>query len=206
MFKCLVKDVRDKKVDISRCAFVGLDEWVGIGPKDDGSCRQLMDEFFFEPLNIPAKQIHFFDALSDDLQGEADKINKLIDSRGGLDIMLVGIGTNGHIAMNEPGTPFNSIAHISELAEETKVVGQKYFKSTTELKYGITLGLKHFHDAKLPILMANGAKKLAIMTRVLFSDEVGEHLPASVVHHMPNAMVMIDSDAAGLIVGQDKAG
>jgi glucosamine-6-phosphate isomerase len=195
VFECLVKDVADKKVDISQCVFVGLDVWVGIGPKDDGSCRQLMDQFFFEPLNISSRQIHFFDALSDELQGEADTINQLIDSRGGLDIMLVGIGTNGHIAMNEPGTPFNSVAHISELAEETKIVGQKYFKSSTELKHGITLGLKHFRESKLPILMANGSKKSAIMKRV-FEEKVGHHLPASIVREMAQAVVVIDREAA----------
>jgi glucosamine-6-phosphate isomerase len=195
VFECLVKDVKDKKVDISQCVFVGLDEWVGIGPKQDGSCRLLMDEFFFDPLNIPAKQIHFFDALSGDLQHEADKINSVIGWNGGLDIMLVGIGTNGHIAMNEPGTPFDSIAHISELAEETKVVGQKYFKSSTELKYGITLGLKHFAESKLPILMANGSKKSAIMKNVL-EGRPDEHVPASIVHHVPHSIVMLDQEAA----------
>jgi glucosamine-6-phosphate isomerase len=195
VFECLVKDVKEKKVDISQCVFVGLDEWVGIGPKQDGSCRLLMDEFFFEPLSIPATRIHFFDALSKDLQHEADKINAVISANGGLDIMLVGIGTNGHIAMNEPGTSFNSIAHISELAEETKVVGQKYFKSTTELRYGITLGLKHFAESKLPILMANGSKKAAIMKRVV-EEKPSEQLPASIVHQIPNAIVAIDEEAA----------
>jgi glucosamine-6-phosphate isomerase len=195
VFECLVKDVMEKKVDISQCVFVGLDEWVGIGPKQDGSCRLLMDQFFFEPLRIPSKQIHFFDALSNDLQHEADKINSVIGWNGGLDIMLVGIGTNGHIAMNEPGTSFDSIAHISELAEETKVVGQKYFKSSTELQYGITLGLKHFAESKLPILMANGSKKSAIMKHVL-EEKPGEYLPASIVHRIPNELVMIDEEAA----------
>lgn len=195
VFECLVKDVKDKKVDISQCVFVGLDEWVGIGPKQDGSCRLLMDQFFFEPLHIPLTRIHFFDALSKDLQREADRINAVINSNGGLDIMLVGIGTNGHIAMNEPGTSFDSIAHISELADETKVVGQKYFKSTTELKHGITLGLKHFAESKLPILMANGSKKASIMKRVV-EEQPDEQLPASIVHRVPKAIVAIDEEAA----------
>jgi glucosamine-6-phosphate isomerase len=198
VFECLVKDVKENRIDISQCVFVGLDEWVGIGPKQDGSCRLLMDQFFFDPLKIPAKQIHFFNALSNDLQHEADKINSVIGWNGGLDIMLVGVGTNGHIAMNEPGTSFDSIAHISELAEETKIVGQKYFKSSTELKYGITLGLKHFYESKLPILMANGSKKSAIMKRII-EEKAGEHLPASIVHGMEQAVLMIDEEAASLL-------
>ena len=195
VFECLVQDVREKKIDISGCTFVGLDEWVGVGPKQDGSCRLLMDQFFFEPLNIPSSKIYFFDALAKDLQSEADRINALIDSRNGLDIMLVGIGTNGHVAMNEPGTPFTSVAHISELAEETKTVGQKYFQQETPLTKGITLGLKHFSEAKLPILIANGSKKTPIIKKTIWSKG-GEHIPASIVQQMPNAFIMLDQEAA----------
>lgn len=199
VFQCLVEDVKAGKLDISGCEFVGLDEWVGFGPKDDGSCRLMMDEAFFEPLNIPASNIHFFDALSNNLQGEADKINEVIDQHGGLDVMLVGIGTNGHIAMNEPGTSFGSTAHISVLAEETKSVGQKYFKKATELKHGITVGLRHFSDSKLPILMANGVKKASIIKRIL-TEKPGEHLPASIVQQISGAIVMIDDDAGSSLV------
>jgi glucosamine-6-phosphate isomerase len=195
VFECLVSDVRAGKLDLSQTIFVGLDEWVGIGPKNDGSCRLMMDEHFFGPANISESKIAFFDALSSDLQGEADKINALIDSRKCLDIMLVGIGTNGHIAMNEPGTSFDSVAHISDLAEETKIVGQKYFKSSATLSQGITLGLKHFREAKLPILMANGHKKTEIIRSVIM-DKMSEDLPASIVQDIHECLIMLDQEAA----------
>jgi len=198
VFDCLIEDVKSNKLTLDQCNFVSLDEWVGIPPTQKGSCRAMMDEDFFKPLQIDQSHIFFFDGLASDISSEVMRINKLIDHHGGLDIMLVGIGTNGHIAMNEPGTPFDIKAHISTLAEETKSVGQKYFSSNTLLDQGITLGLQHFRDAKLPILIANGEKKSEIIKRVL-SSTASENLPGSVVHLVDKAHVMVD-DAAYSIV------
>jgi glucosamine-6-phosphate isomerase len=197
VFECLVEDVRINKLDVSQCTFVGLDEWVGMNGQDTGSCRHMMDEYFFLPLAIPNKQIAFFDGRAKDLNGEVERINNLIDDHGQLDIMLVGIGTNGHLAMNEPGTPFTTKAHISKLAEETITVGQKYFNTTTKLEMGITLGLKNFADARLPILMANGTKKAAIIKRIT-TEKSGVHLPATIVQRTEKAVVMVDEETAGV--------
>lgn len=194
VFECLVKDIQSKTLDVSQCTFVGLDEWVGIAPDQDGSCREMMDKFFFEPAGISKNQIAFFDALALDLQKEADRINALIESRQGLDIMLVGVGTNGHIAMNEPGTPFTIAAHISTLAEETKAVGQKYFTNATELDKGITLGLKHVAEARLPILIANGKKKNDILKKA-FTVTPSPEIPASIFQTIAQGLVMLDAEA-----------
>ncbi len=196
VFECLVDDVKSNRLDISKCIFVSLDEWIGVAASQKGSCREMMDVDFFNPLQIPSSQIKFFNGLTDDLELQVRNMNTFIESHGGLDIMLVGIGTNGHIAMNEPGTSFNIDAHISTLAEETKNVGQKYFPGSMILDKGITLGLKHFREAKLPILMANGEKKAAIMKRT-FSSTAMESLPSSVVHLIPQGYIMLDDLAAG---------
>jgi glucosamine-6-phosphate isomerase len=195
VFQCLIDDVKSHRMDISQCVFVSLDEWVGISASQKGSCRAMMDDDFFGSLQIPSSQIKFFNGLADDLETEVKVMNTFIESHGGLDIMLVGIGTNGHIAMNEPGTSFNMDAHIGTLAEETKTVGQKYFSESTKLDKGITLGLKHFREAKLPVLMANGEKKAAIIKQTLSSAPT-ESLPSSVIHLISQGYVMID-DLAG---------
>src|SRR5688572_32689328 len=101
---------------------------------------------------------------------------------------------NGHIAMNEPGTSFDSVAHISTLAEETKTVGQKYFDTATQLSQGITVGLKHLRDARLPILVANGEKKASIVRKILTSSP-SESLPASVMQLIDHGIVMLDEAA-----------
>jgi galactosamine-6-phosphate isomerase len=194
VFDCLVDDVKAKKLSLAECTFVSLDEWIGIPPTQKGSCRAMMDQDLFAPLEIEESRIFFFDGLAPDPENEVLRINKLIDDYGGLDIMLVGVGTNGHIAMNEPGTPFDMKAHVSTLAEETKSVGQKYFSSNTQLDQGITLGLRHFREARLPILIANGKKKSAIIKSILTSA-ASENLPATVVHLIDSAHVLVDEEA-----------
>lgn len=196
VFDCLVEDVKSKRLDLSQCTFVSLDEWVGIPAGQKGSCRAMMDEDLFIPLQVPEERIVFFNGMANNLPREVERINGLIAEHGGLDIMLVGVGTNGHIAMNEPGTSFDVYAHISTLADETKEVGQKYFAATTELDRGITLGLKHFREARLPILMANGQKKAAIIKKAL-SSPASETLPASIIHLIDHGFVMLDEAAGG---------
>lgn len=198
VFSCLIEDVRSDKLRLDGCTFVSLDEWAGIPANRKGSCRAMMDEDLFGPLSISESHIRFFDGMSKDPEGEAKDMNAFIHSYGGLDIMLVGVGTNGHIAMNEPGTSFEESAHISTLAEETKIVGQKYFDDATELSRGITLGLKNFRQAKLPILIANGEKKASIIQRIL-SSSATESIPATIVHLMDHAYVMLDAEAYKLV-------
>jgi galactosamine-6-phosphate isomerase len=117
---------------------------------------------------------------------------------GGLDIMLVGIGLNGHIAMNEPGTSFDSYSQLVDLSEETKEVGQKYFQKKTVLSKGLTLGLRHFKESKLPILMANGKKKASIVQKALTLPP-STAIPASIIQTLPHGLVLLDEEAAGLL-------
>ena len=195
VFQNLIKDVQSKKLDIRQCTFLSLDEWVGIDPTDSGSCLSMLKKDFFDPLNISDSQTEYFNVLAPDLEKECDRINVLIEKNGGLDIMLVGVGTNGHIGMNEPGTSFHSYAHIGDLAEETKTVGQKYFSKQTILSKGMTLGPKHLREAKLPIVMASGEKKAAIIQQAL-SQKPTEQIPVSIAQIISQGFVMLDQEAA----------
>jgi len=158
----------------------------------------MMDRDFFHPLGIDESRIIFFDAMASDPKQECDRIDRFIASRGGLDIMLVGIGLNGHIAMNEPGTSFDLYSHVTDLSENTKEVGQKYFSKKTILSKGLTLGLRHLRESKLPILMANGQKKASIIQKALTLPPTTE-IPASVIQTIPEAMVLLDDEAGELI-------
>lgn len=190
VFKCLIED----DLDLSKVTFVSLDEWLGIDPSDAGSCISMLRKDFFNHIKIREQQIEMFDVNADPIS-ECARINDLIAANGGLDVMLVGLGLNGHIGMNEPGTSFRSYAHTSVLAEATKTSGQKYFEKPTTLSKGITLGLRHFAESRLPILMANGTKKAAIISQVINSKPT-EDIPATIVHNIPQALVMIDKEAA----------
>lgn len=196
-FRRLTELARSGEADLTRCTFVGLDEWVGFGPADEGSCGYYLYRDLFTPLRIRPEQICYFDAKAVNLPAECLRIDAEIAARGGLDLMLVGIGLNGHIALNEPGTPFTRYAHVSELAETTKQVGQKYFAKPTLLDRGITLGLQHLTEASEVILLASGSGKAAIIHEAL-TGPVTEELPASIIQMHPNAHVWLDANAGDL--------
>jgi glucosamine-6-phosphate deaminase len=184
----------DKK-RFEKCTFVGLDEWVGMDENDEGSCKYGIYQNLLIPLNFLSERIKYFDAKAQDLDSECQKINEFIASRGGLDVMLVGVGMNGHIALNEPNTPFDIYAHVSDLEEVTKSVGQKYFTKETILTKGITLGLAHLQEAKLPILIANGQRKAPVINKAL-TLEITEKFPASIFQKIERSIVMLDLEAA----------
>ena len=177
-----------------KCTFVGLDEWVGMDENDDGSCKFGIYQNLLIPLNIPPERIKYFDAKAQDLALECQQINEFIASRGGLDVMLVGVGMNGHIALNEPNTPFDIYAHVSDLEEITRLVGQKYFTKDTILSQGITLGLAHLQEAKLQILIANGTRKADVISNAL-NGEITEQFPASIFQKLEHSLVMLDKEA-----------
>ncbi|MDG0790572.1 6-phosphogluconolactonase [Cohnella ginsengisoli] len=180
---------------MSKCRFVGLDEWAGLGRQDEGSCKRLLYEEMFEPLSIPEDHIFFFDACSEDLAGECQTMNERIQTLGGIDLMLVGAGMNGHIGFNEPGTSFDTYAHVANLDDITQQAGQKYFSKPMKLRTGITLGLKHLTESGTAVLMVSGSHKADIVERIV-NEEINEQLPASLVRKHPNGYLLLDSEAA----------
>ncbi len=186
---CILSDMaRSGELDLSHCRFIGLDEWVGFGPEDVGSCGYYVYRDLFTPANIRPDQITYFDAKSADLLAECARVNAAIAQFSGLDLLLVGIGMNGHIALNEPGTPFPLRCHVVQLAQSTIDVGQKYFTQPTTLTQGITLGLQHLTEARDVILMASGSRKAAIVHEAI-TGPVTESLPASIMQTHRNGRV-----------------
>jgi glucosamine-6-phosphate isomerase len=197
VFDILVQKANNASIDFSAVHFVGLDEWLGMNQHDVGSCFYTMYQKLFIPLNLKAQQIHCFDAKAENLPAECSKIDGLIEANGGLDFILLGIGTNGHLAMNEPGTAFDQTSHISVLAQSTIDVGQKYFNQNTPLTKGITLGMKQIASSKEIVLMANGTKKQAIIQELLHTTQANTNLPASMLLALPQASILLDTTAVG---------
>lgn len=197
-YTLMVQKAIDEKVDFNKCIFIGLDEWVGIPPENEGSCHFFLQEHIFKPLNIPPSNIHLFDALSDNPEQECKAMDDIIVSVGGIDLMLVGVGMNGHIGFNEPGVPVDNYSHVIALDAATQSVGQKYFRQNTRLEKGITLGLRHLQQAKKAILIANGKHKAEIIKKVL-EEEINTTLPASIIRTHGQALVMLDKEAASLL-------
>lgn len=198
VYKELVQRAAYQKFPTEKWNFVGLDEWVGLNYDDDGSCRNAMDTILFNPLKIIETHICFFDGKSLDPRGECRNAELYIQSQDGIDVAILGLGMNGHIAMNEPGTPNTSRSHISNISKETQEVGQKYFKEPTPITEGLTLGIGTLLEAKNIMLMVTGSKKASIVKRMLGSAETTD-LPASFFLGHPNITIYLDSEAASLL-------
>lgn len=197
-YEIMVEKVNTEKVDFSKVTFVALDEWVGIPPANAGSCFFFLNNNVFKPLGINSQQTHLFDALSKDLPSECAKMDSVIGKKGGIDLMLVGVGMNAHVGFNEPGVREDLKTHVVELDATTQSVGQKYFHQTTKLKHGITLGLAHFLNSRKALMLASGKKKAEVMRQAL-EGPISTAVPASIVRKHTNAIVMLDEDAASLL-------
>ena len=184
--------------DFEQVTIIGLDEWVGIPATSEGSCRYIVEENLLKPLGITSNQYTFFDSMTHDLEAECKRVDKLLFDAGGADFIIVGVGVNGHIGLNEPGTSFENYCHISELAEITISVGQKYFTQNTQLTQGITIGLKHLLEAKIAVLIASGERKAMVIERML-AEEPNVDFPATVFKLHNNSYVWLDEAASSLI-------
>ena len=196
--KLFAEKALQEKTDLTRITFIGLDEWVGIPPENAGSCHYFFQHEVFEPLHLSAGQINLFDAMSTNLERECQKIDKIVFDNNGIDLMIVGIGMNGHIGFNEPGVSFDNYSHVIELDNTTVTVGQKYFKTAVNLGKGITLGLKHLQESKKVLLIANGTKKADVIKKTV-EEKITNSFPASIMQKHLNGFVMVDEEAAGLL-------
>jgi glucosamine-6-phosphate isomerase len=197
-FNEVVKMANLQNVSFKGVTFIGLDEWVGIPPENEGSCSFFLHRYLFNPLNIAASQIRLFDSLANDLSRECENMNEFISAKGGIDLILVGVGMNGHVGFNEPGTSENLWAHVVNLDSSTITVGQKYFNQETFLSKGITMGLKNFLEARKALLMASGKNKADIVKSML-ERGISIEAPASFIRKHENGIVLLDDDASSLL-------
>jgi glucosamine-6-phosphate deaminase len=198
MAACFVRTVNSGGVDISKTRYVSLDEWVGLGQDDKGSCAYFNRTNLLDKLERPFLDVHIINGAAEDMEEERKSLNLYIERYGPLALSVLGIGLNGHLGFNEDGVDFNLDAHITPLSHTTKKVMGKYFDRQHDLAYGITQGLRQIMAAKWVILIASGANKKDILARA-FHGPVDRSVPASVLQGHPACFVVTDKEAgAGL--------
>ena len=197
-FNYLIELNKTGKVSFKGCKIVGLDEWAGLGEMKGENCYSFLRKHLFDHIDLSEENLCFFDGEAADLKNECDKTDAFIHQYGPIDMMLLGIGMNGHLGLNEPGTSFDLYSHIVPLDETTKVVGQKYFSGKVVLSKGITLGMKYVSESKTVILQISGSRKAEIAKR-LIDSEISNKLPASNLKLHQNAYLLLDKEAAGML-------
>jgi glucosamine-6-phosphate deaminase len=197
-FGILAKEYAEGRADFSRVRVVGLDEWAGLSGTDDGSCENFLRSSIYSKINVDEKNIRLYNGKAEDLKSECREIDKFIDKNGGIDYMFLGLGMNGHLALNEPGVDPESMSHVMPLDSVTQDVAVKYFKDKPNISRGITLGIKNILDSKNIQLLITGKKKSGIVKR-LFTSEKTNLLPGTLLFGHKNVEFILDKQAASLL-------
>ncbi len=194
-YQKVVALANENNINFLDVIFIGLDEWIGIEPATEGSCYHFLNEIIFTPLSINKEHIFFFNGMATDLVKECKQIDAIINAIGTINLVLVGIGINGHIGFNEPGTDPQSNAHVVTLDAVTTKIGQKYFKEEKSLTQGISLGIAQIMASDKVLLIANGIKKADIIRKTM-KENISNAVPASFLRNHPNGIILLDKEAA----------
>jgi len=195
LYKCMIEDYKKGNVSYKNVKSVNLDEYVGQGEGDEQSYVEFMRNNLFNHIDIDLKNTDLPSGVAKDLQAEIDRYNNKLASIS-VDIQLLGIGSNGHIGFNEPGTPFGSVTHIVDLTENTIKDNARFFASIDEVPtQAVSMGIRNVMNAKKILLVANGLNK-ADAIKATVEGPVTEKVPASVLQLHPDCTLVIDKLAA----------
>lgn len=186
-------------VDFSRVTTFNLDEYVNLDVKDKNSYHTFMHKNLFDHINIPDESINFLNGNADNLEKECEDYEIKIKKAGGIDIQLLGIGSNGHIAFNEPSDCFQRWSHVVKLKESTVNDNSRFFKSIEEVPtQAVTMGIGSIMQAKKILIIAIGENK-AKAIKQLINGNVTPQCPASVLQFHTDVTLMLDKGAASLL-------
>ncbi|MTD38462.1 glucosamine-6-phosphate deaminase [Erwinia sp. CPCC 100877] len=189
----LYKEMTESDLDFSEMTSLNLDEYVGLGGDDAQSYRHFMNEQLFTKKTF--KETFVPNGKAEDLAAECKHYEEIIDAHP-IDIQILGIGQNGHIGFNEPGTPLDSLTHVVELTESTINANKRYFDKVEDVPTkAVSMGIGSIMKGKKMILMAYGEAK-ADAIKGMIKGPVSVDLPASALQEHPDVVVIVDAAAA----------
>jgi glucosamine-6-phosphate deaminase len=194
-YEMLIDDYRKNLTSYNHVNTYNLDEYVDIAPENPSSYNFYMFKYLFNHIGIPKKNVHIPNGVAKDIRLEANNYEAIIDRIRGVDLQLLGIGENGHIGFNEPGTPFDITTHIVALTESTRKANARYFNSLEDVPtHAITMGIATILKSKEILLLASGENKAEAVYQ-MFAGEVNSSCPASVLRNHSNVIVVADEKA-----------
>ena len=196
LYKELVRLNKEGVISFKDAKSFNLDEYVGLEGTHDQSYRYFMNENLFNHIDIDMANTHVPSGIDID---EPEKYDREIEAAGGVDLQLLGIGVDGHIGFNEPGTPWDSLTHVVELEQNTREVNARFFNSIDEVPtHAVTMGIKTVMNARSIILIATGSSKAEIVKKFI-EGPVTTEVPASILQLHPFVTVFLDHEAAALL-------
>lgn len=195
MYQSLIQGYQQGAVSFRKVKTFNLDEYVGLQKEHPNSYHYYMNEQLFKHIDIPTEQTFIPNGAANDLEGECQRYEQLIAEAGKVDIQVLGLGLNGHIGFNEPGTPFTSRTHVINLMESTRQANARFFDSFEGVPtQAITMGIETIMESKMILLLVSGQKKAPALAR-LMNGEVSEDFPASILNRHPNVIILADEEA-----------
>ncbi len=196
LYKELIRMHKEEGLDFSTVITFNLDEYIGLIPEHDQSYHYFMHENLFKHININPKNIHVPDGMTKDVMTYCERYEDTIDDVGGLDLQVLGLGRDGHIGFNEPGSSLASRTRIKTLTEETIEDNARFFEKEEDVpKFAITMGVGTILDAKKIILLASGKNKADVLEKMIEGPLTAE-ITASAMQLHPYSVIVCDEEAA----------
>lgn len=197
-YKGLIQLHQAHQLSFKQTKTINLDEYAGLDPEHENSYMTYMKRHLFNHIDLPQGQYFLPNGNAAHLEKECLRYDQLIEDVGGIDLQLLGIGQNGHIGFNEPGTPFNSKTHVVQLDENTRQANARYFSSIDEVPtHAITMGIASILSSKKILLLASGKSKAKVI-QYLEQAEIHPDFPASALKLHEDVTVLIDREAGSL--------
>ena len=197
LYNELVRMHREEGLDFSQVTTFNLDEYVGLPVTHEQSFHYFMHENFFKHVNIPPQNIYIPSGTTDNYEAFCQWFEHRIEEVGGIDVQVLGIGSDGHIAFNEPTSSLGSRTRIKTLAKQTIDDNARFFDDPKDVPvYAITMGVGTILEAERIILLANGKNKAAAVAAAV-EGPVTSMITASALQMHPDVLVFIDEDASG---------
>jgi len=201
-YKELIRMYQEEGLDFFQVTTFNLDEYVGLSANHPQSYNYFMYENLFNHININHKNIHIPNGMAENIEKYSEEYDKKIKEADGIDLQLLGIGRDGHIGFNEPGTPFDSRTHLVKLVDSTIKDNSRFFEKEEDVPTSaITMGVQTIFEAKKILLLASGENK-AIICAKFIEGQITPEITASVLQKHPDTIIILDQTAASRLKGK----
>lgn len=196
LYEEMIADYKAGNFSYKNIKSYNLDEYVGISYDHPESYHKFMETNLFDHVDIDKENTHVPDASASDLELAVKSYQEELN-KAKIDVQILGIGGNGHIGFNEPGTPFDAGVHVVDLKEETIQANSRFFDGNINLvpKQAMTMGIKDIMRAKHIILLAFGKAKQDAVRSLVEGNEITENIPCTILKNHPSVYVLVDKEA-----------
>lgn len=196
MYKELARMITSGELDFSGVQIFCLDDYLGQTPEDEASLTKLLLRDFLVPANIPMENVHFIPTMADDPQAATTEYEAEIEAAGGLKLAVIGLGPNGHVAFNEPGSGPETRTRIVDLTRESRDQNAAYYEGAEIPEQAISMGIGTILDAERVVMIVSGEAKAEI---------VGEMVNGEMTNDLPGSWIRQKGEQAELIVDKSAA-